>query len=59
MLLAGNWWLFMRSVVGNAEATVMFIPLPLITLLLLVLARRSLLQPPSASGTGIQRQVTA
>jgi len=50
-LLASDWLLFANTLVGDAEATIMFIPLPLITLLLLVLARGAMVRSTGQPAT--------
>ncbi len=43
LTLVGNWWLHLSTVVGNQEQPILFIPWPVGLLLVLVLARRWLL----------------
>jgi len=50
-LLVGEWLLFSVTIVGDIEATIMFIPLPLITLLLLVLARGAMVRSTGQPAT--------
>lgn len=44
LTLVGNWWLHLATVVGNQEQPILFIPWPVGLLLILVFARRWLLE---------------
>ena len=50
-LFASDWWLFSTTVVADAEAHLMAVPLPLITLLLLVLARGAMVRSTGQPAT--------